>query len=215
MFCEGFCLLPSQRLPRPFAPPPYYKPATRPAYRSAYFSAYCPAYSSAYCPYYPPTFLLLCPPNISRLTAFIQPAHILCALSAYFPCLPGAPSIFTFPFSTGFPLNISRRIACLLPAMRLFYSPVYSPAYCPAYLAPPIERALRPPSLGAARPPRGPARHEGVDPPCSPTAIPAKGFWGKGQKEPPYLSSLTYPPYYYFTYYFLTIDNTPFLYTYK
>ena len=29
------------------------------------------------------------------------------------------------------------------------------------------------------------------------------------------LSSLPYPPYYYITYYFLTIDNTPFLYTYK
>lgn len=108
---------------------------------------------------------------------------------------------FTFPSSTSFPPNISRRIACLLPAMRLSYYPAYCPVYSSAYYLltalltqpPPIERALRPPSLGAARPPEGPARHEGVDPPCSPTAIPAKGLLGVGKARknlPTYLSYL-------------------------
>ena len=42
----------------------------------------------------------------------------------------------------------------------------------------------------------------------------ALGGEGEGGK-PSYPSFLPYPPYYYITYYFLTIDNTPFLYTYK
>ena len=74
-------------------------------------------------------------PVYCRLTAFVQPAYVLRALSAY--RLP--------------PPNISRRIACLLPAMRLVYSSVYSSAYSSVYSAP----RDCPPLADTHFPPRG------------------------------------------------------------
>ena len=90
--------------------------------------------------------------------------------------------------------------------MRLVYSSAYSSAYSllyyPAYyLTYPAPRDC-PPLADTHFPPRG-------DGPLGRVGGVKKG------EEPSYLSFLPYPPYYYITYYFLTIDNTPFLYTYK
>ena len=87
--------------------------------------------------------------------------------------------------------------------MRLVYSSAYSSVYSSAYSS--VYSAPRdcPPLADTHFPPRG-------DGPLG-----RVGGGVKKGEEPSYLSFLPYPPYYYITYYFLTIDNTPFLYTYK
>lgn len=92
--------------------------------------------------------------------------------------------------------------------MRLVYSSIYPSAYSllyysAYYLAYPAPRDC-PPLADTHFPPRG-------DGPLGRVG----GRGGEGS-ERTFLSIFpTLPPYYYITYYFLTIDNTPFLYTYK
>ena len=83
--------------------------------------------------------------------------------------------------------------------MRLVYSSVYSSAYSSVYSAP----RDCPPLADTHFPPRG-------DGPLG-----RVGRGGKDQKEPSYLSFLPYPLNIILLIIFLTIDNTPFLYTYK
>ena len=82
--------------------------------------------------------------------------------------------------------------------MRLVYSSVYSSAYSSVYSAP----RDCPPLADTHFPPRG----------DGPLGRVGGGEKGGGTFLPIFP---TLPPYYYITYYFLTIDNTPFLYTYK
>lgn len=203
-------LRPSHRLPTIHFPPP-------PPNISRPTAVYYPSSANLLSPYYPPPYLSPLP-NISRLTtrlnACLLPYLFFCLLPCLFPCLPSAPSIFYL--SPLLALNISRRIACLLPAMRLSYYPTYSSAYLAPRDCPPLADTHFPPRGDG---PMGRAafrslfrRAYGASPGNRNVERP---FWGKGQEEPSYLSFLPYPPYYYFTYYFFTIENTPFLYTYK